>query len=83
MATDLASSSPIPDGLNFLFPNFVIKNRNQAMLFDKTLIEHFNTDIGFKRKFCLTVKNVCNEEKLHLSTSIRILESVYVTVNTI
>ena len=40
----LPPSSHIPDGLNCLFPDF-----ERAMLFDETLIEVFDTDIGFKR----------------------------------
>ena len=39
MAINPAPSSHIPDGLNFLFPNFESKFRNPTMLFDKTLIE--------------------------------------------
>ena len=48
------------------------------MLFDETLIEPFDTDICFKRRFCLTVKMFCNEEKSIFLTSAQILESVYV-----
>ena len=39
------------------FPFLILRPifRNWAMLFDETLIELFDTDIGFKRIFCLTV----------------------------
>ena len=35
--------------------NFREKNRNRLMLFDETLIELFDTDMGFKRINSLTV----------------------------
>ena len=53
------------------------------MLFDETLIKLFDTDIGFKRIFCFTVKLFCNEEKLHFFNLKHILESVYVPGDTI
>ena len=54
-ATNPSPSSHIPVGLNFLFPNFESNFRNRAMLLDETLIKLFDTDIGFKNIFCLTV----------------------------
>ena len=50
------------------------------MLFNETLIELFDTDIGFKRIFCLTVGLKLDVMKKNgsFSTSTQILESVYV-----
>ena len=39
----------------FGFLIFKAKFRNQAMLVNETLIELFDTEVGFKRSFCLTV----------------------------
>ena len=47
----------------FCFLILRVKFKNQAMLFDETLVELFDTDIGFKRIFGLTVYLFCNEEK--------------------
>ena len=41
--------------LTFCFLILKVKFRNRAMLFDEAHIKLFNTDIGFKRIFCLTV----------------------------
>ena len=54
------------------------------MLFDETLIELFDIDIGFIKIFYLTYKKmVCSEEKWHFSTSAQILKSVYMSRHTI
>ena len=47
------------------------KFRNQAMLFDVTIFELFNTGIDFKRIFCLTVMKK-NGHIFHLNTGSRI-----------
>ena len=52
------------------------------MLFDETLIELFDIDIGFKRIFTSQIKIVCSEEKWHFLTSTQILEAIYVSGHT-
>ena len=54
MAINPSPSLPIPVGLNFCLLILKAKFRNWTMLFDGTLIELFDIDIGFKRIFYLT-----------------------------
>ena len=41
--------------INFLFRKFESKFSNRTMLFDETIIELSDTDIGLERIICLTV----------------------------